>query len=244
LEELQRDPGTVFFLQEVNFTVITVISQMIQGTFKICYNDSGSTAIVYPAYLTDHEQLQFPTDGDTFLHEEICVLRCYDNVYISVHCSAKTKEKATKIGKSIYKNMEDQLRVLKDFIKSFKGLRVIVGGDFNQRLTSEKIGTDMIFPKSEESTTSKERSGMQAQFEKIKRIDTASKDCICFFEKVEVQDCRVRTLYKDQRAFCSYALDWDAGASDENLVYPFLLQCPDYENHFPDHFVVEVVKKM
>ena len=145
--------------------------------------------------------------------------------------------------------MEEQLELLKSFMAQLTETNhdVFVGGDFNHRLTPtpESIGTDYIIsPPLKVPTTCKERGAMQTQEEKINKKDSGSKDCVCCLNKEKqidcVKDCRVRTLYKDGKSFCSYALNAEAAERDESLVYPHLLQCPDYLYHFPDHFVVEV----
>lgn len=243
-EELQRNAGTVFFLQEISFPVIEMLQTMIEGLFKISYNATGSTAIIYPIHFEDVHPILFPTEGNTYLHEEVCAISHDGFVYISVHCSAKTKEEATFAGKTVFKNMDDQLVLLNSFVTQMKeeGYTVIVGGDFNQRITPDKVGYKcLILPQTATSTTCKERGALQVQFKKINKRDSGSKDCICIFSDTPVADCRVRTLYKDGHSFCSYALKDESAKIDASLTYPHMLQCPDYAHHFPDHFVVEVV---
>lgn len=240
-EELMRDMDTVFFLQEINLFFVSILYTLTEGLFNVIYNETGSTAIIYPISFKDVEEIPFPTEGETYLHEEICLMKHQNSVYISVHCSAKTKEESTLAGKTIYKNKEDQLLLLKQFIANLRdqGITVFFGGDFNQRINAPP--TMFVFPVLETPTTSKERGAFQVQFKKINKQDIGSKDVICIDENLNVSDCRVRTLYKDGRAFCSYALDNDAAETDASLVYPHLMQCPNYECHFPDHFVVEVI---
>jgi exonuclease III len=245
LEELEKDPNTIFYLQEINVTVIQRLSQLLRSKYEVSYNDEGSTAIITPLRLGTVEPFEFPNFGGTFLHEEICVLKVEDTILISVHCSAKTKEEAIKEGKTVAKNMEDQLDLLRAFIQTMteNGKNVLLGGDFNQRITDEKMKMPCeIFPPSAVSTTFKERGAMQTQFKKINKKDAKSKDCICVFgQKYKVVDCRVRSLYKDGISYASYAMNQDAAVEDSTLKYPERLQYPYYGVHFPDHDVIEVV---
>jgi exonuclease III len=162
-----------------------------------------------------------------------------------VHFSAKSRQESVKAGKTIYKNKEDQLLWLNKFIAKMRSyqFQIVLAGDFNQRLTSESF-TDsvLVLPAEAVPTTFKERSALQVQWKKIELLDQGSKDCICLFgfKEDDVLDCRVRSLYKNGKAACSYALKSDAATADTTLSYPTRLRYPNYELHFPDHDVVEV----
>jgi exonuclease III len=253
MEELREEPRTVFFLQELNPIVIQTLMINLAGlAFKISYNDDGTTAIISPTTSgtpLEEEEIAFHLRvGDTFLHEEICILRVDFTMLISVHFSSKTKEDAFKENKTPHKNREDQLFVLKMFVKEMtaQGFTVVVGGDFNQRLTEESAGTKKLFPQLATSTTCKERSALQSQFKKINKKDLGSKDCILIFgdnDSEEVVDCRVRSLLKNGKSYCSYAEDEVKANADPSLFYPVRLQYPNFTLHFPDHDLVEVFLK-
>ena len=189
MEELREEPRTVFFLQELNPDVIQTLMINLAGlAFKISYNALETTAIIYPTsglHIGNIIQqfLFHLVVGDTFLHEEVCVLRFDNTIFISVHFSSKSKEQAFKENKTPHKNKEDQLFLLKMFVNEMtsQGFRVVVGGDFNQRLTEESAGTKKLFPQLATSTTCKERSALQSQFKKINKKDLGSKDCILIF---------------------------------------------------------------
>jgi exonuclease III len=255
LEELREEPRTFFFLQELNADVIQrLMASIAEYNFDIVYNAEETTAIIYPRsglHIGNIiEQVSFHlVVGDTFLHEEVCVLRFDGTIFISVHFSSKSKEQAFKENKTPHKNKEDQLFVLKMFVNEMtsQGFRVVVGGDFNQRLTPDIVGTPLLFPKVATSTTCKERSAFQSQFGKINKKDSGSKDCVFIFkaddeeEEEEVMDCRVRSLLKDGRSYCSYAENENKAKADQSLIYPVRLQYPNFTLHFPDHDLVEVI---
>jgi len=250
VEELKEESECIFFLQELNGEVIERLTNAIMPDFQIEFNEQLTTAIIYPTSCLGNtgkvvEGMSFITLGDTFLHEEVCVLKVDNVIYISAHFSSKKKMDSFKENKTPHKNMDDQLFVLKYFITQMtaEGFKVVVGGDFNQRLTEDSIGTHRLFPKIDTPTTCKERSGMQVQFKKINKKDSGSKDGIVIFsgEEGEEIDCRVRSLYKNGKSYCSYAQNAERAALDDSLIYPIRLQYPDYTLHFPDHDLVEVI---
>ena len=252
LEELMEEPGTLFFLQELNPDVIQRLMTSIAAyDFGISYNNEGTTAIIYPTaglHIGNViEEIAFHlVVGDTFLHEEVCVLKFDTTVFISVHFSSKTKAEAFKENKTPHKNREDQLFVLMLFVNEMtaQGFTVVVGGDFNQRLTQDSVGTPNLFPQIATSTNCKERSAFQSQFKKVNKRDLGSKDCIFIFgEHEEIVDCRVRSLLKDGKSHCSYAENEANARADPSLVYPVRLQYPNFTLHFPDHDLVEVFVK-
>jgi len=245
-EELKRDPeNTVFMLQEVNHNFLQLLEARKPFSHQLLRNHEGSAAILFP-YPGSVQQLHdFPTDGNTFLHEDTCVLRCNDVVYISSHFSSKTRQEAAKQGKNIQKNMEDQLDVMNAYVQTLlaQNTQVVLAADFNHRVSPTSVHTHKIYPLDPSvATNAKKRSALQCQFRKINKLDMKSKDAICVYsDAINVKDCRVRSLYKDRKAYCSYAMDTQAANADTDLVYPVRVQYPQYEFHYPDHDLVEIV---
>jgi hypothetical protein len=239
LQELTMTPHQIFFLQEVNQSIVDTIRDALleSNQFMIRSTDDGSTAIIYPSSFVDVEVL--PIFGAaTSLEIETLVLKYQNYVFISTHFSSKAKKDAH--AKTPLKNYDDQLVVFIEFIATLQkqGLTTVVGGDFNHPI---EVPSDfLVYPARDIPTTSKKRTKLQTQIRKIGKHDLGSKDRIVIVGKdINVSDYRVRSLYKDGKAFCSAAFDTTAAASDASLAYPVRMQYPLYGTHYPDHDLVE-----
>jgi hypothetical protein len=245
-EELSRD-GVVFFLQEINQGIVDQINDMLhemRPNYSISGNEDGSTAIIFPtAFKPLMEVVAFPED-ETCLFKETFVLK-YDEkfLFVSTHFSSKNKAAA----KGSLKNFEDQMVPFNAFLKTMsESYTVIVGGDFNHAPAFEEDVVEMVVPSNEDATNFKERSTMQVQYRKINVVDSGSKDRIVMTKYphedgvVHFVDYRVRSLYKNGKAFCSVAENVDRAQYDYSLNYPVRLKYPEYGIHFPDHDLVEL----